>query len=118
MRRFDQAALFDELAKTGRMNASLMTELADHIADFHRAAEPRPDHGGAAALAAVAETNHCCLMAAQQAGFATEEIVEISAKIIGATRGHQHVARPEARGGKSAALSRRSASAQCLPIRR
>ena len=48
MRRFDQAALFDELAKTGRLNASLVTELADHIADFHRAAEPRPDHGGAA----------------------------------------------------------------------
>ena len=36
MRRFDQAALFDELAKTDRLNASLMTELADHIAAFHR----------------------------------------------------------------------------------
>src|SRR5580700_6268119 len=32
MRRFDQAALFDDLAKTGRLNAALMTELADHIA--------------------------------------------------------------------------------------
>jgi len=77
MRRFDQAALFDELAKTGRLNASLMTELADQIAAFHRAAEPRPDHGGAPALAAVSETNHCCLMAAQHAGFATGDIVEI-----------------------------------------
>src|SRR6516225_5340265 len=77
MRRFDQAALFDELAKTGRLSASLMTELADHVAAFHRAAEPRLDHGGAAALAAVVETNHCCLMAAQHAGFATEHIVEI-----------------------------------------
>ena len=77
MRRFDQAALFDEFAKTGRLNPSLMTELADHIAAFHRAAEPRPDHGGAAALAAVFETNHNCLMAARHAGFATEQIVEI-----------------------------------------
>src|SRR5271169_2587378 len=77
MRRFDQSALFDELARTNRLNAPLMNELADHIAAFHQAAEPRPGHGGAAALAAVVETNHCCLMAASHAGFATEHIVEI-----------------------------------------
>jgi aminoglycoside phosphotransferase family enzyme/predicted kinase len=77
MRRFDQAALFDELAKNDRLNASLMTELADHIAAFHCAAEPRPDHGGAAALAAVVETNHSCLMAARDAGFAAERIIEV-----------------------------------------
>jgi len=77
MRRFDQAALFDELAKTNRLNASLMNELADHIATFHQAAEPRPSQGGAVALAAVVETNHCCLMAASHAGFVTEDIVEI-----------------------------------------
>ena len=77
MRRFDQVALFDELAKTNRLNASLMNELADHIAAFHQAAEPRPSQGGAAALAAVVETNHCCLMAASHAGFVTEDIVEI-----------------------------------------
>src|SRR5271163_369539 len=82
MRRFDQAALFDELAKTGRLNHSLMTELAGHIAAFHRAAEPRPDRGGAAALAAVVETNHSCLTAAQHAGFATEYIVEIRRKSL------------------------------------
>ena len=78
MRRFDQAALFDELARTtGGLNPFLMRELADHIAAFHRAAEPRPDHGGAAALAAVVETNHCCLMAARHVGFAAEHIVDI-----------------------------------------
>jgi uncharacterized protein len=77
MRRFDQTELFDELAKTGRLNAALMIQLADHIAAFHRAAEPRPDRGGAAAMAAVAETNHSCLMAAQDAGFVAERIVEI-----------------------------------------
>src|SRR5271169_6103702 len=42
MRRFDQAALFDELAKTHRLNASLMTEFADHIAAFHQTTEERP----------------------------------------------------------------------------
>ena len=77
MRRFDRAALFDELAKTHRLNASLMTELADHIAAFHQTAEQRPGYGGAAALAAVAETNHCCLMAARDAGFGSERINEI-----------------------------------------
>jgi uncharacterized protein len=77
MRRFEQAALFNELAKAHRLNASLMTELADHIAAFHQAAEPRPDRGGAKALAAVAETNHCCLMAARGAGFTAERIIEI-----------------------------------------
>ena len=65
MRRFDQAALFDKLAKTGRLNASLVTELADHIAALHRCRTARPDHGGAAARAVVAETNHCCLMASR-----------------------------------------------------
>jgi uncharacterized protein len=77
MRRFEQASLFDELAKTHRLTAPLMTELADHIAAFHQAAEPRPGYGGAAALAAVVETNHSCLMAARDAGFAAERIIEI-----------------------------------------
>jgi aminoglycoside phosphotransferase family enzyme/predicted kinase len=77
MRRFDQAALFDELAKTNRLNAPLMNKLAEHIAAFHQAAEPWPSRGGAAALAAVVETNHRCLTAAPHAGFVTEDIVEI-----------------------------------------
>jgi len=77
MRRFDQAALFDELAKSRRLNVSLMTALADHIAAFHHAAEPRPDRGGTAALSAIVETNHRCLMAAREAGFAPEHIIEI-----------------------------------------
>ena len=54
-----------------------MIELADHIAAFHQAAEPRPGYGGAAALTAVVETNHSCLMAARDTGFAAERIIEI-----------------------------------------
>jgi predicted kinase len=77
MRRFDQALVFDELAKAGRLSASSMIELTDHIAAFHQSAERRHDHGGAAALAAVLETNHGCLAAAREAGFSAERIAEV-----------------------------------------
>lgn len=59
MRRFEQTLLFDALAKTGRLSAQLMNELAGHIAAFHQAAERRPVHGGSAALSAVVEINVC-----------------------------------------------------------
>jgi aminoglycoside phosphotransferase family enzyme/predicted kinase len=77
MRRFDQTMLFDALAKSRRLTAPLMTELAGQIATFHRAAERRPDQGDAAALSAVVETNHGCLTTARQAGFDAELIVEV-----------------------------------------
>ena len=50
MQRFDQAVLFDALARAGKLDAPLMDALADHIAQFHDAAEHRPDQGGVAAL--------------------------------------------------------------------
>jgi hypothetical protein len=77
MRRFDQSSLFDALAQTGRLSAPLMHELAGHIADFHAMAERRYDCGGAAAITAIAETNHRCLMEAQYAGFSRERIEEL-----------------------------------------
>jgi uncharacterized protein len=77
MRCFDQAMLFDELAKAGRLSASSMIELTGHIATFHQSAERRPENGGAAALAAVAATNHDCLMAVREAGFSSERIAEV-----------------------------------------
>ena len=61
MRRFEQSLLFDALAQTGGLSASLMHELAGHIADFHAIAERQYDRGGAEALTAIAETNHRCL---------------------------------------------------------
>ena len=57
MRRFDQHQLLDRLASAGGLSRPLMLELAAHIAAFHEKAEPRPDHGGAAVMAEVAETN-------------------------------------------------------------
>ena len=82
MRRFDQAMVFDALAKACRLSAPLMIDLAGHIAEFHAKAERQFDYGGAAALAAVAETNHCCLMAAREAGFAAKRIVEVRQRTL------------------------------------
>src|SRR5690606_9078351 len=57
MVRFDQSALFDRLAEAGRLDVALMSPLADAVAAFHAAAEPRPDHGGKAGMAWVIEGN-------------------------------------------------------------
>jgi aminoglycoside phosphotransferase family enzyme/predicted kinase len=46
MNRFPQEALFDRLAAAGRLDLELMPPLAAAIAEFHRIAEPRTDHGG------------------------------------------------------------------------
>ncbi len=48
MRQFDESTLFDNLAEHGRLNAGLMARLAEHVAAFHRAAEPRRGDDGAA----------------------------------------------------------------------
>jgi uncharacterized protein len=80
MRRFDQALLFDALAQTGGLGPRLMDELADHIALFHAAAERHLDRGGAAEMADIAETQHHCLAAARQAGFAQEHVDKLLEK--------------------------------------
>src|SRR5712664_2236350 len=43
MRRFDQALVFDELAKAGRLSVSSVIELTGQVAAFHQSAERRPD---------------------------------------------------------------------------
>jgi uncharacterized protein len=57
MTRFDQDALFDRLAERRRLNLSMMDELATAIAAFHRAAEPRRDHGGTPGMRWVVDGN-------------------------------------------------------------
>src|SRR5437764_3417856 len=57
MRRFEQKQLLDNVAMTGGLTAPLMLALTAHIAEFHQRAEPRPKHGGGAAMAALVETN-------------------------------------------------------------
>ena len=77
MRRFDQALLCDALAQAGRLDQRLMDALADHIAQFHQAAERRPNNGGTAALRDIAETNHQVLATAYGAGFTPEHVEAI-----------------------------------------
>jgi aminoglycoside phosphotransferase family enzyme/predicted kinase len=57
MNRFDQEALFDRLAAASRLDPELMGPLAAAIADFHRSAEHRLDHGGLAGMRWVIEGN-------------------------------------------------------------
>jgi aminoglycoside phosphotransferase family enzyme/predicted kinase len=57
MRRFDQEDLFDRLAARGMLDLALMRPLASAIADLHRDAERRTDHGGRAGMAWVVEGN-------------------------------------------------------------
>jgi uncharacterized protein len=80
MRRFDQHLLFDALAVAGRLDPALIDELADRIGEFHEAAEPNRERGGAAALARTGEANCDCLAAAPQAGFAPAAIAGIRDK--------------------------------------
>ncbi len=57
MHRFPQEALFDHLAAAGHLAIDLMPPLALAIAEFHAAAERRPDHGGRAGIAWVIDGN-------------------------------------------------------------
>jgi uncharacterized protein len=57
MARFDQAFLLDRLAAHGRLDVTMMPPLAEAIAAFHRDAEPRRDHGGAAGMRWVVDGN-------------------------------------------------------------
>lgn len=57
MSRFDQEGLFDRLAARGALDRALMRPLALAIAEFHLAAERRPDHGGKPGMMWVVDGN-------------------------------------------------------------
>ena len=57
MNRFPQEALLDRLASVGRLDLELMSPLAAAIAEFHRSAEHRADHGGKAGMSWVIKGN-------------------------------------------------------------
>jgi uncharacterized protein len=77
MRRFDQALLFDALAETDGLDRHIMDQLADHIAEFHTAADQRLDHGGAAEMAELADVQYRCLAAPSRAGFSRDRVESI-----------------------------------------
>ena len=83
MRRFEQSALFENLARQGGLSAPLMRALAAHVAAFHDKAERRPERGGSAAMAALAETNIGILRAARAAGFDAAVIERVEQGLAG-----------------------------------
>ncbi|HQT46592.1 MAG: hypothetical protein B7X08_03850 [Acidocella sp. 20-63-7] len=64
MCRFEQSALFDQMAVAGKLTPALLRALTDEIAEFHEAAEITPGYGGAVALQAVLAGNDANLVAA------------------------------------------------------
>jgi len=82
MQRFDQDQLLDRLAADRRLDVDVMVALATSIADLHRVAASRSDHGGAQGMEWVVDGN-----AASFAGFRADELdTDASANLIVHTR--------------------------------
>jgi aminoglycoside phosphotransferase family enzyme/predicted kinase len=78
MRRFDQDALFDRMAERGQLTRPLMLELADRIAEFHRAAEVDRDCAGKQGLIELIDANALNLGAASPAVFDPEAVIRLT----------------------------------------
>jgi aminoglycoside phosphotransferase family enzyme/predicted kinase len=74
MRRFDQEALLEHVAREGGLSSALFYALTAHIVAFHQRAEQRPDRGGTAAMAEVSETNIRVLRDCRAAAFDPAQI--------------------------------------------
>jgi uncharacterized protein len=83
MRRFDQGQLLESVALAGGLTVpvTLALALTAHIAEFHEKAEPRPKHGGGAAMAALVEDNIRCVRECSDAGFDPAQIDRIQARL-------------------------------------
>src|SRR5688572_31382773 len=57
MNQFPQQALFDRLAAAGQLDLDLMPALASAIAEFHKSADCRLDHGGRKGMSWVIDGN-------------------------------------------------------------
>jgi len=63
MRRFEADALLEAVAEAGRLDAALVRQLADEIADFHALAEVVRGGSGAARMRAIVEGNRASMAA-------------------------------------------------------
>ena len=79
MRRFDQAQLFDRLARHGSLSRALMIDLADRIVAFHRMAEIDRSFGGHAGLAAIIDGNEANLTLASPMIFDANDVKSLTA---------------------------------------
>jgi aminoglycoside phosphotransferase family enzyme/predicted kinase len=69
MARFDQGALLDRMAVTGRLPLALMAPLAEEIASFHQHCASRDDFGGEPGIARVIRGNAAGLRESGSAAF-------------------------------------------------
>ena len=86
MTRFDQEALFDRLARRGRLDRHVMVATAEAIARFHEGAAERRAFGGHDGVAAIIESNAQCLADAADGVFdgrTIERLNESSRRILG-----------------------------------
>ena len=81
MRRFPQAALFEEMRRRGELTLELMQKLAEVIAAFHGSAEHTSGFGGAAGIGRVIEENIAVLQSFVGKPFAQDKI-GIYAKLV------------------------------------
>lgn len=70
MRRFPDDALFDRMAREGRLTRDIIERLASHVAQFHEAATPDPARGGAAAMGRIIDNMEASLREAAPAPMA------------------------------------------------
>jgi aminoglycoside phosphotransferase family enzyme/predicted kinase len=78
MRRFDQEALLDRMARHGELGETLMIAVADIVARFHRQAEPRTDRGGSGGLRWVLESNAQSFAEAPAGAFDPAEVARLN----------------------------------------
>ncbi|MGZ9033359.1 MAG: bifunctional aminoglycoside phosphotransferase/ATP-binding protein [Rhodospirillales bacterium] len=76
MARFDDDALFATMAERGQLTRAVIEDLADHIAAFHREAEPRRSAGGREGMAAVIDNNAESLAATDLDPAETHRLIE------------------------------------------
>ena len=82
MRRFAQDGLLDAIARAGGLTPALLYALAAHIAEFHAAAEPCPEFGGAAVAAEIVRNNDGLLRGCRAVGFAHGGIDDLRARSL------------------------------------
>ncbi|MGJ0506357.1 MAG: AAA family ATPase [Methylocystis sp.] len=73
MRRFPDDALFDDMARKGRLTKDIIERLARRVARAHDAAAPDFSHGGAAAMRAIVDSMEASLRQAPPAPIAEIE---------------------------------------------
>lgn len=101
MRRFEQRDLLDNLAReSSGLPPPLLLALAAHIAAFHDKAESRPERGGAATTAEIADVALGVVRGCRAAGFPEGQIDRVAVGLRGALTRAADVLDARRRAGK------------------